>query len=265
MNSIAVTHQPISRDVIMKEIANQAAAVRRTFEAHETKRKQTSSATAAAAHHMASLNRKRKFENSLIIRATAAANNNNAAEPDHVWMKTSNTFHSPIASFTRPEKKHVVSVGESINNSSSLNQETMDPRISDGIILKGSPHDITVSYNDVVCGKGRTTSTLVGNQRYKVWIDLHKGAFAKAFDEYHRRKIACSIVDAVATSVPQGRFISLDVHSGLWYDLGYARAVGITLEALMDETGMTRNHGMVAHPCGVRPANVPRTLVSRAA
>jgi len=257
----SVPPQTNSRDVIMKEIANHAATVRRTFEAHQTKRKHTvSSATAAAAHHMASLNRKRKFENNLAIRATtAAANIEGGAQPGFIWNRSSHTFHSPIASFTRPEKKHNDSPSGSNSSANAINEAA--PRISDGIVLKASPQDITVSYNDVVCGKGKTTSTLVGNQRYKVWINLHKEAFAKAPYEEDRRKIACSIVNAVATSVPQGRFVSLDIHTGLWYDVGYERAAGITLETLMAETGMMRNHGMMAHPRGERQATIPRARV----
>jgi hypothetical protein len=267
MNTVAPS-QSASRDDIMKEIANQAATVRRTFEAHQSKRKNTvSSATAAAAHHMASLNRKRKFENSLVIRANSVAVNVDrkgvVVPPDHnVWNRTSRTFHSPIASFTRPEKKRTVSVGSSSN--SSTHREAA-PRVSDGIVLRATPRDITVSYNDVVCGKGKTTSTLVGNQRYQVWVDLHKEAFAKALYPEGRQKIARSIVNAVSTSVPQGRFLSLEVQTGLWYDVGYERAMGITLETLMNEAGMVRNHGMVAKCHGMRQPTVQRAFASRAA
>lgn len=259
-----VSPQP-SRNEIMKEIAHQAATVRRTFEVHQTKKKHTvSSATAAAAHHMASLNRKRKFENNLAIRATtaAAANIGGGAQPDFIWNTSSHTFHSPIASFTRPEKKYTTSGG---SNSSANPTNAAVHRVSDGIVLKASPQDITVSYNDVVCGKGKTTSTLVGNQRYKVWINLHKEAFAKSLYQEDRRNIAYSIVNAVSTSVPRGRFLSLDIHTGLWYDVGYERAAGITLETLMAETGMMRNHGMMAHPRGARQASSPRVFTSKAA
>lgn len=268
-----------SRDNIMKQIASQAASVRRTFEAHPSKRKHAvSSATAAAAQHMASLNRKRKFENHLAVAAPTPG--------EFVWNKsTSQTFHSPIASFTRPEKVRQVSnasvttehpipmvrpdVVVANTDVALVAPTTLPTRVSDGIVLKSSPQDITVSYNDVVCGKGKTTSSLVGNQRYKVWVNLHKAKFAKAgYDMDARRNIACSIVDAVGTSVPQGRFLSLDIHTGLWYDVGRARAVGITMETLMSETGMMscKNQGMMMHPGAmVRRASIPRTFTSKAA
>ncbi|KAL7540387.1 hypothetical protein ACHAXR_010072 [Thalassiosira sp. AJA248-18] len=283
MDSSVATTAP-SRDEFMKRIAFQAANVRRTFEAHPSKRKHAvSSATAAAAQHMASLNRKRKFENHLAIRANSAEHQN-ATPAEHIWNKTSHTFHSPIAAFTRPDMVRTVS--SNIGNGSSKNGGAANrscaqqqqqpaaapgpvptneaaPRVSDGIVLKATPHDITVTYNDVVCGKGKTTSSLVGNQRYKVWVNLHKDVFAKALYEEERRNIACAIVNAVTTSLPQGRFLSLDIHSGLWYDVGYERAVGITMETLMAETGMMRQRGMM--PPVARRASIPRVFTSKAA
>mmetsp|Transcript_30130 Transcript_30130/g.63870 ORF Transcript_30130/g.63870 Transcript_30130/m.63870 type:complete len:266 (-) Transcript_30130:265-1062(-) len=265
MDSVANTLT--SRDDIMQQIASHAASVRRTFEAHPSKRKHTvSSATAAAAQHMASLNRKRKFENNLAIRATDAVVCADQVAPKNIWKQKSHTFHSPIASFTRPEKSRQVSSSSSSVPVSvhSAVKEPAAPRVSDGIVLKSSPHYITISYNDVVCGKGKTTSSLVGNQRYKVWVNLHKEAFAKAFYDEERRQIARSIVNAVATSVPQGRFLSLDIHSGEWYDVGYERAVGITWETLMAESGMM-NHRRVAHPPVERLSSIHRVFTSKAA
>jgi len=273
-----------SRDDIMKQIACQAASVRRTFEAHPSKRKHAvSSATAAAAQHMASLNRKRKFENHLAVRNEGQCGAGPPPAPlgDFVWNKTtSHTFHSPIASFTRPEKVRTVSNGSVIvapvcpapvpTPPAVPTIKEVGPRISDGIVLRASPHDITVSYNDVVCGKGKTTSTLVGNQRYKVWVNLHKESFAKAYYDEDRRNIACSIVDAVSTSVPQGRFLSLNIHTGLWYDVGRARAVGITMETLMAESGMTckaQAQGMMMphRPAVAKTSSIQRTFTSKAA
>lgn len=271
MDSVANT--PLtSRDDIMQQIASHAASVRRTFEAHHSKRKHTvSSATAAAAQHMASLNRKRKFENNLVNRATDAGICDEKAAPEAIWKHKSHTFHSPIASFTRPEKSRQVSNASSsrvpasipIRSVSTVRKRRATPRVSDGIVLKAFPNYITISYNDVVCGKGKTTSSLVGNQRCKVWINLHKEAFAKAFYDEDRRNIAHSIVNAVTTSVPQGRFLSLDVNSGLWYDVGYERAVGITWEMLVAESGMMNPTRVVQSP--VESPALPRVFTSKAA
>ena len=98
-----------SRDDIMKQIACQAASVRCTFEAHPSKRKHDVS-SAAAAH-------KRKFENHLAVRNEGQCGAGPPPAPlgDFFWNKTtSHTFHSHIASFTRPEKVRTVSNGSVI-------------------------------------------------------------------------------------------------------------------------------------------------------
>ena len=282
------------RNDILQQIACQAASVRRQFEANPSKRKHTvSSATVAAAQHMASLNRKRKFETDLAFRASNVASSSSASEGAmpvqaqststsdsefNIWKQTSHTFHSPIASFTRPEKSRQVSSSSApaAIRQSRVAPAPAAPRVSDGIILKSAQGDLTVSYNDVVCGKGKTTSSLVGNQRYKVWIALHKESYAKAFyNQEEQRQIAASIINAVTcTSVPAGRFLSLDYHSGLWYDVGYERAVGITMETLMAESGMMMNmkathqkqtRAVFPHPPMGRRASIPRVFTSKAA
>lgn len=108
-------------------------------------------------------------------------------------------------------------------------------------------------------GKGTTTSALVGNQRYQVWIDLHREQFAKSFSEESRRNISTSIVNAVISANPKGRFLSLDIHSGLWYDVGFNRAVAITYENLLAESGMMH----CSSP--KKAASVKRTFASKAA
>jgi hypothetical protein len=45
-----------------------------------------------------------------------------------------------------------------------------------------------------------------------------------------------SVVNTVMSSVPRGRFLSMDMRTGLWYDVGYERSVAIALEALVTET-----------------------------
>lgn len=267
-----------ARDDIVNAIANQAANVRRTFEAHQSKRKRTvSSATTAAAEHMASLNRKRKMVDQLALRARAAA----AASTTNAVVEHTSAEHwgqpslgvaldGPFSGFARPEKVRVVSSDSSgAGDTPAANQMAapVPSRVSDGITLKAYPHDITVSYNDVVCGKGKATTSLVGNQRFKVWIGMHKDAFAKAPQEEDRRQVACSVVNAVSSSLPQGRFLSLDIHTGLWYDVGYNRAVGITMELLMAETGMMWNMGLAARSPVSRYAKgtSPRVFASKAA
>lgn len=106
----------------------------------------------------------------------------------------------------------------------------------------------------------------MGNQRFKVWVNLHKGAFAKAPHEEDRRKIASKIVDAVTTSVPHGRFLSLDISSGFWYDVGYQRAVDVALSTLVEETGMMKPHSVLTrHSPLARGRATPRVFTAKSA
>ena len=200
----------------MKQIAIQAAQVRQTFEASSKKRHtNVSSATAAAAQHMANLNKRRKLEKSIL-------NNDLSVPPPPTLMSKGRHFHSAIASFTRPEptKKIITSA---------------KPSICHGITLKSQTCDIVLNPNDVVQGNsnGKTTQSLVGNQRFRVWVDLYSPSFAKALTHGERIQIAASVVNAVIGSLPQGRFLVMDINSGLWNELSYEGAVDLSMRALM--------------------------------
>ncbi len=228
----------------MKQIASQAAQVRHTFEASSKKRHAAvSSATAAAALHMANLNKRRKLEKSIL------SNNEGSVGGAPLPSLTSygHYFHSAIASFTRPEPQKVATASN----------------VSDGIILKSQAGDIVVNPNDVIQGNGKTTQSLIGNKRYRVWIELHSASFAKALSQGERLQIAISVVNTVTGSVPQGRFLSMDITSGLWYEMGHESAVKMTMGALMQYTAVPYT-AAVKSPAQ-QTAVQQNTYVSRAA
>jgi len=250
-----------SRDYILEQLFNQASSVRRTFEESShyasSKRKHTvSSATAAAAQHMASLNRKRKFQHriwtaptsvvpvatpfsySLLAAAAADIDEEAIALPSSQGSskKARFTFHSPISRYTWLDKDPMQP--QLAPSLAPTNCAVEAPRLAQplDIVLKAHPADFTLTYNDVICGSGATTSSLIGNQRFKVWIDAHKSSFARSSSLYQDSQIARSVVNTVTSSVPPGRFLSLDMRTGLWFDVGYERAVDIALEALATES-----------------------------
>jgi hypothetical protein len=96
-----------------------------------------------------------------------------------------------------------------------------------------------------------------------VWVNLHRQTFAKAPLDEDRRRIAHSVVNTVAGSVPRGRFLSLNIHTGIWYDVGYEKAVNVTMEILADKTkDLSPAASPVAPP---RRSAVQKTLASKAA
>lgn len=212
---------PSSCDTILQQLLDQASDVRRTFEQSPSasKRKLTvSSATAAAALHMASINRKRKFESRLPSSFDSATTN-----------KTSNTFQRPISMYpicvTTSEKK--THAAKDVVSYSFVSKQIL-------------PKDLT--YNDVVFFGPDYDTSHVGNQRYKVWINIHKSSFAQASTHYDKTLVAMSLVDTVMSSVPSGRFFSVSMHDSGTTDLrynklGYDKSVDIVMESLNTAVG----------------------------
>lgn len=229
-----------SKDDIIQQIASQAALVRDTFESSLKKRQAAvSSTTAAAALHMANLNKRRRLEK--------AITNNEAyigGVPPSLSSK-GHHFHSAIASFTLPEPKKKATATK-----------------SEGITLKSYPNDIVVNPNDVIQGNGKTTQSLYGNKRYRVWIDLHSASFAKALSMEERIQIATSVVNTVTSTVPQGRFLAMDVTSGFWYEMGHESAVHFTMKTLMQCTAVSPPPSPIQ--CSYQAVQ-QNTFVSRAA
>jgi hypothetical protein len=208
---------PTSRDTILQQLLDQASDVRRTFEQSPSasKRKHTvSSATAAAALHMASINRKRKFESRLPSSFGSAATK----------KTSSNTFQRPISMYP-------ICVPTSEQTHTAKEDEVSNSFVSKQVL----PKDLT--YNDVVFFGPDYDTSHVGNQRFKVWIDIHKSYFAQASTHYDKMLVATSLVDTVMSSVPSGRFFSVSMQDSGTTDLrynklGYDKSVEIVMESL---------------------------------
>jgi hypothetical protein len=178
-----------------------------------------SSATAAAALHMASINRKRKFESRLPSSFDSATTK----------QKTSNTFQRPISMYP-------ICVPTSEQTHNSAKDEVSNSFVSKQVL----PKDLT--YNDVVFFGPDYDTSHVGNQRFKVWIDIHKSYFAQASTHYDKALVATSLVDTVMSSVPSGRFFSVSMHDSgntdLRYNkLGYDKSVEIVMGSLNSAVG----------------------------
>mmetsp|Transcript_21828 Transcript_21828/g.45412 ORF Transcript_21828/g.45412 Transcript_21828/m.45412 type:complete len:257 (-) Transcript_21828:161-931(-) len=239
MNSL--TKDSAGYDDIMKQIASQAELVRQTFESNKRK-PAVSPATIAAAHLMASNNKKRKLSGPF-------TSDTLLTDSQPAKMRFTRHFHSPIASLARADTKKESRVNELEGHSRSVSP----------IPIAKEPIS-HINYNDVVCISGKTSSELIGNRRYRVWIDLHRQAFAKAVFEEDRRRIAHSIVNTVKGSAPSGRFLSQDRTTGKWFDIGYQQAFTATMKDLAKERP-ANNMNFRSSP----KLSVQRTYVSKAA
>lgn len=229
----------------MQQIASQAAQVRHNFESSSKKKRNAnvSSATAAAALHMANLNKRRRLEQSVL------GNDGDVSPPAPSMTSNGHYFHSAIASFTRPEP------------ATPIIAKTAP--VSDGITLQTYAGDMVVNPNDVIQGNGKTTQSLVGNKRFKVWLNLHQASFAKALSQEERVQIATSVVNTVTSSAPRGRFLTMDINSGLWHEMAHESAVNLTFGALMQCT--TIAHSVAVQIPAQQAAVQQKTYISRAA
>lgn len=205
-NNNAAESNSTSTKAIMAQIAQQANSVREAFE-DVPRQNVVSKETAAAAALMASMNKKR------------------SAKPEQASLSSTRHFHSSIA--------HITSSRSPNTNSHKA------PPATQGAAAKVSPVQsqalanvlLQLNKNDVVVSGNEFARDLVGNRRFRVWIDLHYESFSRASDADERFKIARSIVDTIHSSIPTGRFLAMSL-SGALCDVGYERAIGVTLSIL---------------------------------
>jgi hypothetical protein len=90
--------------------------------------------------------------------------------------------------------------------------------------------------NDVLCGRGGRINSHEGNIRYRDIINSNKKIYlAKTTKKLEKAHIAKHIVDGIRNSNPSGRFLKEDAMDGLWYDIGDAKAIKKTGQALRED------------------------------
>ncbi|KAG7367074.1 hypothetical protein IV203_029744 [Nitzschia inconspicua] len=93
--------------------------------------------------------------------------------------------------------------------------------------------------NDVLCGRGVTTNRWVGNENFRAIVGLNKEMYVTS-TKRQKMAISRSIVEAVRSLNPPGRFLDKDPQTGLWYDVGHKKAVEKTSQALRDGAAILR-------------------------
>ena len=91
-----------------------------------------------------------------------------------------------------------------------------------------TPHD-----NDVLCGRGGGTNHHPGNKQYRKLVEDRKRDYVNS-SKRGKPLLSRSIVEAVRTQDPPGRFLTKDDKTGLWYDIGDQKAREKTAQALRE-------------------------------
>ena len=93
-------------------------------------------------------------------------------------------------------------------------------------ILRPHPHD-------VLCGRGGGTNNHVGNSHWRMLVAANKQLYV-TLPKRQKMLLSKSIVNAVRSQNPPGRFLQKDAKSNLWSDVGDQRAQEKTSQALRE-------------------------------
>jgi hypothetical protein len=90
------------------------------------------------------------------------------------------------------------------------------------------PHD-----HDVLCGRGGGTNNHIGNSHWRMLVAANKQLYM-TLPKRQKMLLSRSIVNAVRSQNPPGRFLQKDGKSDLWSDVGDQRAQEKTSQALRE-------------------------------
>ena len=94
--------------------------------------------------------------------------------------------------------------------------------------------DIPQPYShDVLCGRGGGTNNHVGNAHWRMLVAANKELYV-TLPKRQKMLLSKSIVNAVRSQAPPGRFLQKDSKTDKWYDVGDQRAQEKTSQALRE-------------------------------
>jgi hypothetical protein len=90
--------------------------------------------------------------------------------------------------------------------------------------------------NDVLCGRGGRINSHTGNIQFREIIaSLKKDYLAKTTKKLEKAHIAAKIIYDIRSMEPPGRFLKEDRDTGLWFDIGDAKAIKKAGQALRED------------------------------
>lgn len=111
------------------------------------------------------------------------------------------------------------------------------PHPHDGTFLSWLFITTTILYSypplSVLCGRGGGTNAHVGNSHWRMLVTANKELYV-TLPKRQKMLLSKSIVNAVRTQNPPGRFLQKDPKTDLWYDVGDQRAQEKTSQALRE-------------------------------
>jgi len=126
--------------------------------------------------------------------------------------------------------------GSGKQTSSSGRKSTAQPRPHIVVPPGGIGPIADPNENDVLCGRGGRINSHVGNRKFREIIQYRKKEYlAPTTKKLEKAHIAAAIVNDIRSMQPAGRFLKEDGKSGMWYDIGDAKAIKKTGQALRED------------------------------
>jgi hypothetical protein len=126
--------------------------------------------------------------------------------------------------------------GGSSRPASGQRRSTAQPRPVLTVPPKGIGPIADPNVNDVLCGRGGRINSHPGNVQFRDVIHRKKKEYlAPTTKKLQKAHIAAGIVQDIRTMDPPGRFLKEEKGSGMWYDIGDAKAIKKTGQALRED------------------------------
>lgn len=125
---------------------------------------------------------------------------------------------------------------ETSGNTTPARKSTAQPRPKLTIPPKGIGPISDPNVNDVLCGRGGRINSHSGNVQFRDIIHSKKTIYlAPTTKKLEKAHIAAGVVNDIRSMNPPGRFLKEEKGTGMWYDIGDAKAIKKTGQALRED------------------------------
>lgn len=162
--------------------------------------------------------------------ATAAAGNPYLPHPG------SPHFYDSQYNRKRQRRQAAAVVVQSLWDKNMGRKSTAQPRPVLHVPPRGIGPIVEPNENDVLCGRGGRINSHSGNVNFRDVINAKKKEYlAPATKKLEKAHIAAALVNDIRSMDPPGRFLKEDRETGWWFDIGDAKAIKKTGQALRED------------------------------
>jgi len=163
-------------------------------------------------------NRKRQRRQAAAVVVESLWNNNSNNSSGNTSISTTNNSRNGTATTAADRKS------------------TAQPRPVLNVPPRGIGPITDPNENDVLCGRGGRINSHAGNVQFRDIIHSKKKEYlAPSTKKLEKAHIAAGIVNDIRTMDPPGRFLKEDRGTGMWFDIGDAKAIKKTGQALRED------------------------------